>query len=270
MITIQHSAVYLLTAGKLDSAKFGKNIPWLLLPDAIRMYVGPRQASHFEEKPDETDVSWMRFPNAESLKKLSRENVKELVSFYVVPNIPRCVIGEQTNLEEFDRYNYAHPQYHMLRAHLVQDCVLDQVLRKFLIDPTRRFEDRFEVRHNRSIVLDGTELRKQVGLFEHLGFLHLAGKVYEKTGILINQKWFDMNVYPALLEAYPHELADNTYYFMIIPQWVEERMNQLDFSMPEEYVQQITMVKDADTLVGILDRMYAAAMYHTWREIVAP
>ena len=263
MITLQHTAIFMMVAAEKKEVNVKESLPWLLLPDAIRMYVGPRQASHFEFSPDETDVSWMEFPSREILKEISKENVADLIKFYVSPKAPKCVIGEQTNLDEFDIRNYAHPHYHELRTHLVQDCILDKVLREKLVDVTNRFEDRFIVRHNRSIELDGSELRKQITLFEQIGFMHLVGMVYKKTGILLNQRWFDENVHTALLEAYPEELAENTYKYMQIPEEIEQRISELDFELTEEDISKVVMT---DELQRILDEMYATAYFYTVRE----
>ena len=37
-------------------------IAYVLIPDAIRRYCGPRQYSHFEEHSDGKDISWMEYP----------------------------------------------------------------------------------------------------------------------------------------------------------------------------------------------------------------
>ena len=129
---------------------------------------------------------------------------------------------------------------------------------------TQRFEDRFVVHHNHSIVLDGAELRKQITLFEQIGFLHLVGMVYKKTGILLNQRWFDENVHTALLEAYPVELAENTYKYMQIPEEIEQRINELDFELTQEDEDKLVIT---DELQRVLDEMYATAYFYTVREL---
>ena len=47
MITLQHSLATLF-AYRGDVKAFEKEIPYVLVPDAIRRYCGPRQYSHFE------------------------------------------------------------------------------------------------------------------------------------------------------------------------------------------------------------------------------
>lgn len=270
MITLQHSAVYVLALNSKAnttyefSCRLEKEIPWLLLPDAIRAYTGARQTSHFEELPDKTDVSWMKFPYGKILSELTKENSKEMILMHLSKNTPKCVIGEETRLEVFDSKNYGHPNYHQLRCHLIQDYILDKSLRG-LVDVTGRFNDEFIVNSNRTLKLDGKLLREQVALFEKYGFLHLVGKVYEKTGFLLNQEWFDKNVREALLNSdYPKDLAENTYRFMKIPDDIEARINERDFELTKEDKEKIII---ADNLEDTLDDMYSLAYQYTWAEL---
>lgn len=267
MITLQHTALSIMAMDELGQNEIsGEKIPWILLPDAIRMYVGSRQASHFEASPDGTDISWMEFPTWEILQHLSKENVKELVKYYVSPKAPKCVIGEQTDIDEFDVKNYWHSNYHEIRTHILQDCCLDKFLREELVDVTGRFEDKFVVRHNRSITLDGAELRKQIASFEEIGFLHLAGKVYKRCRIILNQEWFEENVHKVLLESdYPGELAENTYRFMNIPDEINQRINNQDFDLTDEDKAKVVIT---DNLERVLDELYAMAYNYTVRELV--
>lgn len=291
MITLQNSALSLMAIADLNSRSktliaagevweyngeesvaraktmesFRNQIPWILLPAAIRMYVGSRQPSHFEDLPDGTDTAWMKFPTGDELAVYKKDALQEGVNFYVSPKAPKCVIGEQTNVDEFDIRNYAHPWYHQLRTHLIQDCILDAVLRNDLVDVQDRFEDKFVVRHNRSIVLNGTELCQQIALFEQIGFLHLAGKVAKKCGIILNQQWFEENVHKVLLESdYPKELAENTYKFMKIPDEINQRICDLNFEFTDENKNQIVIT---DNLERILDEMYATAYFYSVREL---
>lgn len=265
MITLQHTAVSILALwdkNRDDSDKFFKeliSLGWILLPDAIRAYVGPRQPSHFEETPDGTDVSWMEFPMPDTLWELNKEASSEVIEYYVAAT-PKCVVGERTNLSTFDRHNYTHPYFHEIRAHLLQDCILDEVVRK-LVDVSNRFDDTFVVNHNHS-VMTGNEFRKEIAVFEQIGFLHLVGEVYKKTGLLLNQDWYDKNVYPILLATYPRDLADNTYKYMRIPEEINLRIQKFDFDVSNEDVRIA-----GNNLVEVLDDMYAKAYLHTYREL---
>lgn len=271
MITRQHASLFameLMTklSGNLQEfeKEFEKRIPFVLLPDAIRAYVGPRQASHFEYKPDGTDISWMEFPSAMTLKNLSKETVSEAIKYYVADGIPKCIIGEESSIPEFDRRNYGHQHYHSIRIHLLQDMSLDRMLRKELVDCTDRFKDRFVMHHNHSIVLDGNQLRKQLSLFEELGFIHLVGKVHERTGMLLTGEWFDKNVMGALLKAYPEDLAIKTYSYMKYPSDLDERIRHLDFELTEEEKASVLLTDD---LITKLDELYSDAGWYTYVEI---
>lgn len=275
MITKQHTAIYVLslainrdlTEGSSEESlsKFENTlhneIPWLLLPDAIRAYIRPRQASHFERIPGkekDTSVSWMEFPSEEVLKNLSKENASEMISFSV-GEYPTCVIGEDTEIGEFDIRNVGHRHYEALRCHLVQDLYLDECLRKRLINAEKRFTDTFVIRHSEEEI-DGAQLRAQVALFEELGFIKLVGMVYEKTGILLNREWFDTHVLESLKKAYPEDLAENTYKYMSISDEVNERINALDFELTSEEKASVILTDDLDR---VLNEMYSYAIRAT-------
>ncbi len=271
MITRQHTALFameLMTklSGNLQEfeREFEKRIPFVLLPDAIRAYVGPRQAGHFEVTPDGTNTSWMVFPSPEVLTHMSKETVSEKVNYYVASGLPKCIIGEESSISEFDRRNYAHQHYHSIRIHLVQDMSLDRMLRGEFVDCTHRFEDRFVVRHNRSIVLNGTELREQLALFEELGFIHLVGKVFERTGMLLDGKWFEENVMGALQKAYPEDLAIKTFSYMKYSDSLDQRIRHHEFELTDAEKEAVLLTDD---LITKLDELYSEAGWYTFIEI---
>lgn len=273
MITLQHTSVYAMALmdkisnDRIVEKRMVRDIPWLLLPDAIRAYTGPRQISHFEVTPDGTDVSWMEFPSGETLQLLTKDTAMDIIKHHMNrEKYPKCVIGEDTHIDVFDRHNYGHHAFHPLRMHLIQDVILDEILRQELIDVTGRFEDRFVVRHNQNIVLDGNQLREQVKLFEEWGLLHLVGKIYNKTGILLNQKWFEEHVHQVLLHSsnYPVDLAENTYRFMNIPEEIEGRINSLVFEADEEMR---IFDLNVSELIDLWDWMYSVALKETEKEM---
>lgn len=274
MITKQHTALTLMALAMaeddnrklVDIYRFREMVPWILLPDAIRAYVGPRQAGHHEEWIDEDgnkQTSWMEYPCANALKKCSKETAEKWIKYHVVSGIKPCVIGEATQIDVFDEHNNAHYSYHLLRTHLLQDIVLDNMLRRNFVDVSGRFEDRFVIKHNGKVI-DGKELRRLVALYEEVGFIHLIGAVFNKTGILLTREWFDENVYPALLEVYPKDLADNTYKYMVISDEVNERIKKLDFTLTQE---EIDSVGFTDELMYFLDDMYLEALYRSIDEL---
>lgn len=279
MITLQHTSIYVLGAylkrnisedSSFESKdQFKKSLhselPWVLLPDAIRAYIGPRQVSHFEKCPEGhgKDCSWIKFPSETILKELSKETVKELVSYELKDGYPACVIGEETNIGEFDIKNGAHKHYEALRCHMIQDMYLDETLRLRMIDASQRFSDKFVIRHNKKEI-DGKELRAQVALFEQLGFIKLVGIVYERTGILLNREWFDKYVLTALQDAYPADLAANTYKYMSISDEVNERINALQFELTAEEKESVYITDDLDR---VLDELYAYSIRATRFEV---
>ena len=271
MNLFQHGSIYMWALA--DARKhncdgmmqeFKREIPFVLLPDAIRAYVGPRQMSHFEQTPDGTAKSWMRFPDERILKLLTPEKAADMIRYEMADGYQPCVIGETTDLSMFDYKNLGHEYYHALRIHLLQDHVLDTVLREVLVNVDQRFKDVFVVRHNRSVTMDGAELRRQIANFERIGFIKLAGLVFERTGILLSQAWFDKEVYPALLKAYPKDLADKTYRYMKLDDETENRIQQHQFDITEEDASQVPMAFKLD---DVLLEMYAEAYDLTKREL---
>lgn len=275
MISIQHVGLYWLAlhsarntsyAGcpsKLNE-EFSKEVPFVVLPDGIRAYSGPRPVSHFEKTPDGNGVSYMRFPSAEVLKTLTKENYKELVEAHYAEGYLPCVIGEKTDIREFDRHNFGHTHYHALRVHMFQDAILDELLREELIDVSLRFQDIFTVRHDTTVKIDGKELRKQVAEFERIGFIMLAGIVYERTGVIMNNSWFKTVVEPALHAAYSADLAANTFKYMRLDDATDARITNLQFALTDEDRALVPMAKNLD---NILMDLYTEAYYYSRREL---
>ena len=230
--------------------KYHKMIPYALLPDAIRRYVGPRQASHFEDGVDGGN-SWMKFPEAETLKVLSKENVSQLVKFSVLEGIKPCVIGEYTNREAFDAHNLMHTQYLALATHLAQDNALDTYLRHMMINVADRYDDKFVIRHSGKVI-DGKTLRQQVSIFEDLLFLKIAGIVYHKTGTVLNARWFEENVYSPLCCAYSQDLADGTFKFMKMSDELNARIEKHDFELTDDEKKSVIICEDVDAALAEL------------------
>lgn len=266
MITRQHTALaFMAYATKGAHEEFRKVIPWILLPDGIRAFIGPRQAGHHEISLNEgEESSWMIYPDEATLKSLTRENAAEKIAYKVADGYKKCVIGEMSDIKLFDAKNYGHKHYHALRIHMVQDDVLDKTLRRELVYCGNRFIDRFVARHKEGIVLDGQELRKQVALFEELGFIHLVGKVYERTGILMDGKWFEENVLAPLMEVFPEDLAQNTFKYMAFSEELDARIKEKRFLLTEEEKASVIITED---LEKTLDQMYSRAYRFTCAEI---
>lgn len=270
MITLEHIGLYVLAIydgvsnNKEFEEKLNLGIPWVLIPDAIQNYIGSRQMSHFEITPDGTDVSWMEFPEEEILKELTEESAHEVIRYhmYDLEKYPKCAVGERTIMKVFDSHNYWHNHYSDIKIHLVQDCVLDEVVRRKLVYVNERYEDKYIVRNNQENILNGMQFREELKAFEMYGFTHLVGKVYKKTGILLNQDWFKKHVLRSLEMAYPMDLAQMTYNFMKIPDNIESKINELKFESNERFFD-----LSGSDLVSIWDKIYAKSFVQTKREL---
>lgn len=266
MITLQHSALYLMALADKRKAnylqEFYEEVPYVLFPDAIRAYIGPRQAGHFEMTSDGKNNSWMKFPCETTIQSLTKDNAAGMIQYFVADQ-PKCVIGERTNIKEFDTVNWGHRHYHSLRIHMLQDCVMDALLRDEMVDVTGRFEDKFVVRHS-GAVIDGATLRQQITLFETLGFLKLVGTIYCNTGRILNQGWFERNVRSALRDLYPEELAENTYKFMKISPEMNNRISNRKFGLTDQEKASIIITDRPERL---MDEMYSEAYLKTYYEL---
>lgn len=81
-------------------------------------------------------------------------------------------------------------------------------------------------------MLDGKEFRSLIADIEERGFICMAGRVYDRTGIMPDQEWFDHNVKPALDKAYTPEMAESAYKYMEFPDKTKEMLAVKDFSVP--------------------------------------
>lgn len=224
MITLQHTLVSLLAMNG-NEEQLKKEIPYILLPDAIRRYMGPRQYSHFEMAHDGSDVSWVEFPV--DTKKISRESLAAAPK-HMVAEVKPCVLGETTNLEAYVQHNgHLPPDYFTgVKKHLIQDCIFDAYVRAN-IDCSRMYEDKFVFDGKE---YDGKSIRKVIAEIEEHGVYMLAHMLHEYFGITANQEWFDRVVQPQLYAAYCEDLASGTYQYMKIPEVINERITKGDWS----------------------------------------
>ena len=224
MITLQHTLVTLLGL-RGNERKLDEEVQYVLLPDAIRRYCGPRQYSHFEKSHDGKDISWMKYPV--NLKTLSKEEVERLPK-HIVSEIKSCVLGETTSIESFEEHNtHLSPLYFAgAKKHLTQDFIFDRFIRE-KIDCSKMYEDKFEFNGQS---LDGKGVRGVIADIENHGMYVLAYMVNKAYGITANQEWFDKHVKARLDEEYSQDLSDGTYRFMKIPDVINERITNGDWS----------------------------------------
>lgn len=83
----------------------------------------------------------------------------------------------------------------------------------------------------RGAMLDGKEFRSLIADIEERGFIYMAGRVHDRTGIMPDQEWFDCNVKPALDKAYTPEMAKSAYKYMGFPDKTKEMLAAKDFSV---------------------------------------
>ena len=264
MITLQHSLVTLFGL-RGNEEEFDRQVPYVLIPDAIRRYCGPRPYSHFEETPDGKDISYMHFPI--NLKTLTKENISNEMMHLGEGYLP-CVLGERTHVEMFERTNGDLPTryYAGVKKHLVQDCIFDDFVREGIgLDCSRRYESMYgpEETNGKNVgifvfkrpvkskdgktlvgpngkpmvkeeVLDGNGVRKLIADIENQGLYILAYMLHKSYGITANQEWFDKHVKANLDQTYSQDLSDGTYNYMKIPEEINRRITEHDWTHLDE------------------------------------
>lgn len=224
MITLQHTLATLLALNG-DEEELRAEIPYVLLPDAIRRYLGPRQYSHFEVSRDGEDVSWLKYP--EDIKGMTKESLMGAEK-HIVEDIKPCVLGEETVISAFDDHNdHLSPIYYAgVKKHLTQDFIFDAFVREN-IDCSHMYQDKFIFKGQE---YDGKGIRKVIADFEAYGLYLLAYMIYDSYGITTNQDWFDRNVKTQLDVHYSEDLANGTYGYMRIPEEINKWITEHDWS----------------------------------------
>lgn len=249
MITIQHTLVSLLYFNG-DIEKLQTYIPYILIPDAIRMFTKRRQYSHFERGLNH-DVSWLKYPLF--LKHISENQLeKYLVDEIAIPN---CCIGEETILETFEQHNQHLPsKYHDgVALHLCQDRVFDTFVRT-VFDCEEKYDDIFIVNGD---TIDGNQFRNVINKMEQQGVYVLAKIIYDKYHIKTNQKWFDTYIYPILQDMYSADMTENTYKYMCIDSQIDTWISNCDFThMDKDFVISQARLEDMYHNVQITSRAY--------------
>lgn len=226
MVSLQHTLCYLLTNNG-DLNRFKNGIAYCLLPDGIRSYIGPRPYSHFEENPDNNDISWYKYPS--DLKTLTKEKAN-LQDMHLAYKSKKSCLGERSRVDKFVEINdhLDNDYYQGVLVHLIQDYVFDEWIRT-KIDCSNQYEPNEEfIFHGRTF--KGAEIRNVIVEIELYGFYFLAYLVYRLYGIVANQEWFDENVYKVLKEKYSEDLANRTYNYMKIPDKLNEKITNQDWN----------------------------------------
>ena len=226
MITLQHSLCNLI---KLDGniEKFSNEIPYVLLPDAIRTYLGERPLSHFEENPDNNDISWYEFTYCylNLTKEKALQQPKHLADI-----TKKSCLGEKSHIEEFLKRNDKLPLNikEGILTHLIQDYFFDMWIRS-LISYDNKYEPN-AVFYFQGLSYSSEEIRKIIFELEEYGFYLLSYYCYEKFGIVTNQEWFDKVVKPSLKKEFPNDLVESTYKYMKINAKINGWITNKDWS----------------------------------------
>ena len=226
MITLQHSLCNLIrNDGNIQA--FEHELPLCLLPDALRFYLGMRQYTHFEQNPEGNDISWYVFPT--DIKNLTKEKVLSQPKYHAETKL-KSVVGEPSKIDKFVEINKDLPrdEYYGILTHLIQDYLYDEFVREH-IDFSNKYEPNAYFVFN-GIKYDGKDFRKKFLHYEEYGFYILAYYCYKIYGITTNQEWFNEHVLKVLKDNYPIDLVENTYKYMIIPNDINEKITNHDFS----------------------------------------
>ena len=225
MITLQHSLVTLFATKDQNIEEFEKELPYVLLPDAIRRYSGPRQYSHFEQGQNGEGHSWMEFPL--DIKGMTEESIQKGPR-YLLPDIKPCALGERTSVPVFEEHNGFLPNDYFagVKKHLIQDIIFDKFIRK-TIDCSQKLNHEFTFRGEQ---YDDKGVRKLITDIEEHGMYVLAYMLNQSCGITANQEWFDEHVKKVLDREYPREIADSTYKYMKIPEKMNDWITNGDWS----------------------------------------
>lgn len=257
MLSTSHVLCTVL-ACKGDKTYLDEHLSSVVLPDAIRAYTGRREYSHFEcadvvQTNETSDVSYMRFPA--DMKHMTKESIMAGLSKdgHLAEKSGNSVVGEKTDRSMFERTNkhLPAPMFDGISTHLRQDVIFDAMIRKN-IDVTGRYEDRFIFHdENADILMDGKQVRELIGNVEqHITYL-FAKEIYEQTGILCDQSWFDENVKPILERDYPSDLAETTYKYMQIRTQENEWIKNKDWT--HEDVMDIPYRETKEALLGMVN-----------------
>lgn len=229
MLSMQH---VLCTSLLFDMDTVYELVPYLIFPDAIRFYSGPRQYSHFEKSVGGMDVSWWRIPA--DVSAMTKESVQQSLKTdaHLVENIRPCAIGEDTSVLTFMKYNRHLPMrmYCGILCNLLQSVVRDDFVRTYM-DCHNRYEDRFVFKNK---ILNGTECRNLINDVDQHSMYILAHDVYRHVGITADETWFREFVKPAMDAVYPADLSENAFSYMKYYPHVESWISQKDWSHLEE------------------------------------
>ena len=234
-------------------------IPWLLLPEAISDYSVLARAARFERAVPEysKDYPWMVFPNQEDLCKIKAQGIKEAIEYHIPEEVYYSyAVPERTCIDHFDCHNFVHHSYHDLRCFFIYNHVFDDMIRK-MINIRMRASNMYYI--NGSNVgeecLNSEELVGYVEQFNWLAAIYLAGLFYKKTGVLMDKEWFESIMKNAFEKSnYPEAMKECILKKVQMPDWVAERIEEVDFDITREDCNTVIITED---LMGTFRQMFS-------------
>lgn len=233
MLLLQHVLCAIYKNTNLENKDY---LAAIMFPDAIRFYTKQREYSHFEENYNNTDVSYMYYPN--TMKNISEESL--LVDAHLAKT-KSAIIGEKTNLDIFKKYNSKLPQsmYKGIYNHLIQDIIFDDFVRQ-KFDCSRKYEDIFIYKNsmNEEFIqkLNGVNFKKLLAEIEEFGIYILAYLFSINRNLCINRDWINEKILPILYEEYDKELADNTAKYLNQTDKINYWISSADWTHLDEYI----------------------------------
>ena len=281
MITKQHALLTLLVLLDINNEDYNKSltefreaIPFILMPDAIRCYTGSRSISHFgsrysldeDGKPSFNGLcDSIVFPTLEKLNLLNKDNVKEICHVKYSTDSLTADVDDTTNLSVFEKLNVNHPYYKFIKAHLMQDIVMDYIFREYMVDVSNRYVgDKggvyFAKINGEEISI--SDMRKNLYAFEESAFMSLAKRFYQITGKYCDREWFDTNVYEVLKQKTPEFYCECTYKYMFISAEDERKMHSGIWTS-NETKESLFFTQSVEKYDDLLKNMFSSAYYFT-------
>lgn len=272
METVQHVGLYawaLLNEFKTPrgvqkfSEVFSRNIPWVLFLDASESMGEAHKASHFEQFSN--GVAYMQVPSPESVKESEKLNIP----CYIPEGVVSTKVREKIDMDSFWRKNRSHPYRRELGIHLLQDDIINQILKKYIVNTSQAYRDLYYPYTGSAKYMDGKTLQRYIDLWKKKGTLYLVGKILEQTEILMDNNWLEENVLPALQYTFSPSLAEELWRKIRFSEFENSRIKKggMAFLPTKEECQELETLCDKDFFLGTLDKMYGDAFSATCKAI---
>lgn len=231
-------------------------MPWLMLPDVIEVFIPQRSVTHFQGN------AWIEYPIGEVLSEL---NSKVIANKAIKFDVGEEETDFRMHIDAFDKHNYAHHNFEQIRLHLMQDSLIRSHILDRLVDVDERADNSFVLKCDENVIFDESDFEREVMKFEETAFLHLLGKNFKKTGVLIDSKWIEKNVLDVLLDSYySSDLMKYSAKLVRLSSQVEWKIRQYDFDVTQ-YKEVFGITGDA--LKDCLDELLSLVFLETRREV---